>query len=204
MNVRFFSLGLVILACIGLGPQAFAQAGNGNPGGVTAEYNGSITTAGYYDPFTGNAKREITDIVVPGSIGAYPLQYTRTYNTRGGNFWTHNYQWSLWVRPPDMDPGNGDGFYDGPVMGITYPNGGHFDQITYDSPWPIGANGSHGADDMLINCSIAGSGCNAGAQYELRRADGGKVLSPGVGPPQLSTRTGKPPRSPTMSMAFGK
>jgi RHS repeat-associated protein len=180
MKLRFFSLTFGAFACIALAPRAFAQAGNSNPGGVTAEYNGSSTVAGYYDPSTGNAKREITDIVVPGAVGAYSLQYTRTYNTRGmrgGNSaWTHNYQWSLSVRPPDMDPGNGDGFYDGPVMSIGYPNGGHFDQLTYDSPWHIGANGPHGASDTLINCSIAGSACNPGAQYELRRADGGKVL----------------------------
>jgi hypothetical protein len=100
MNLRFFSLSLVTFAGLSLAPHAFAQAGSNNPGGVTAEYHGSITTAGYYDPYTGNAKREIDDIVVPGSIGAYPLKYTRTFNTRGSAGWTHNYEWSLWVRPP--------------------------------------------------------------------------------------------------------
>lgn len=179
MNLRFFYLSLVGCACIGLTPQAFAQAGNNNPGGVTAEYNGSITTAGYYDPYTGNAKREIDDIVVPGSIGAYPLKYTRTFNTRGAATWTHNYSWSLWVRPPDEDPGNGDGFYDGPVRGITYPNGGHFDTITYDSPWFIGANGPHGADDKLVTCSSGACTPGSGAAYELWRADGGKVFFSG-------------------------
>ncbi|MEY2510602.1 MAG: hypothetical protein QOE26_1365 [Verrucomicrobiota bacterium] len=176
MNLRFLSLSLVTFVCIGLAPQAFAQAGNDNPGGVTAEYHGSITTAGYYDPYTGNAKREIDDIVVPGSIGAYPLKYTRTFNTRGSAGWTHNYQWSLWVRPPDEDLGNGDGFYDGPVRGIQYPNGGHFDTIVYDSPWFIEASGPHGASDQLVTCASGACTPGSGAAYELWRADGGKVL----------------------------
>ena len=61
------------IGCL-LAPHSFAQAGNNNPTGVTGEFNGSITTAGHYDPFTGNAKRVIDDIVVPGSVGAYPLK----------------------------------------------------------------------------------------------------------------------------------
>jgi RHS repeat-associated protein len=176
MNLRFFSFSLVTLVCAGLAPQAFAQAGNDNPGGVTAEYHGSITTAGYYDPYTGNAKREIDDIVVPGSIGAYPLKYTRTFNTRGNAEWTNNYEWSLWVRPPNEDLGNGDGFYDGPVRGIQYPNGGHFDTIVYDSPWFIEASGPHGASDKLVTCASGACTPGSGAAYELWRADGGKVL----------------------------
>jgi hypothetical protein len=149
MNLRLLSLSLTTFAWVGLAPNVFAQAGNDNPGGVTAEYHGSITTAGYYDPYTGNAKREVDDCFVAGSIGAYPLKYTRTFNTRGEGTWTHNYEWSLHVRPPDADPGHGDGFYDGPVRGIQYPNGGHFDTITYDSPWDVGANGPHGASEDL-------------------------------------------------------
>src|SRR4029077_5012086 len=34
-----------------------------------------------YDPYTGNMKRDIDDIVVPGSIGAYPLKWTRHWNS---------------------------------------------------------------------------------------------------------------------------
>ena len=58
--------------------------GNDNPGGPTGEFNGSITTAGSYDPYTGNAKRFIDDLTVTGSVGAYPLKWTRILNTRGG------------------------------------------------------------------------------------------------------------------------
>jgi hypothetical protein len=55
----------------------FAQAGNDNPGGVKNEYHGSTGGAGTLDPYTGSARRGIDDIVVPGSIGAYPLSNNR-------------------------------------------------------------------------------------------------------------------------------
>jgi hypothetical protein len=92
-----------------------AGLGNDNPNGPAGEYNGSITTAGYYDPFTGNAKRVIDDITVAGSVGAYPLKWTRYLNTRGsvaslfgqGGAWTHSYSWGLSITappPPRIDP----------------------------------------------------------------------------------------------------
>ena len=36
-----------------------------------------------YDPYTRNVKRIVTDMVVPGCLGAYPLKVTRYYNSRG-------------------------------------------------------------------------------------------------------------------------
>ncbi|MFN2622713.1 MAG: hypothetical protein ABR611_07700, partial [Chthoniobacterales bacterium] len=155
----------------------FGQAGNNNPGGVTAEFYGSVTTAGYYDPFTGNAKREVTDLVVPGSIGAYPLTYTRTYNTRG-NGWTDNYSWGLSFADPDTNDCT-DIHYCGPIGHVAYPAGNILDLWEPTDPgiWPLsGVNGQNGPDDVLVKCSIANSGCEAGAAYEIWRADGGKVL----------------------------
>lgn len=66
MNSITKHLGLVWIGSFLLAPSLFGQAGNDNPGGVTAEYHGNVTTAGDYDPYTGNARREIDDIVVPG------------------------------------------------------------------------------------------------------------------------------------------
>src|SRR5712692_2408715 len=92
--------------------QLFAQAGNDNPTGNAGEFNGDVTTGCRYDPYTGNAKRSITDIVVAGGVGTYPLAFTRTSNSRysvgiddygngqtpdfgeGGN-WLHSYQWTI-------------------------------------------------------------------------------------------------------------
>ena len=47
--------------------------GADNALGPTGEYNGSITTAGSYDPYTGNAKRFVDDLTVterPGRLSA--------------------------------------------------------------------------------------------------------------------------------------
>ena len=64
MNFFFRYFVFAILVGFFLPHRAEAQAGNNNPTGVAGDYNGSITTAGSYDPLTGNASREIEDIVV--------------------------------------------------------------------------------------------------------------------------------------------
>src|SRR5437867_7637979 len=64
----------------------FAQAGNDNPTGSSGEFEGSgiVTTGCHYNSYTGNARRAVTDIVVAGGVGAYPLEFTRTSNSRYG------------------------------------------------------------------------------------------------------------------------
>src|SRR5437868_1679111 len=57
------------------------EQGDDNPTGVAGIYNGSITSGGLYDPYTGNAMRHVDDLVVPGTIGAYPLKWTRFFNS---------------------------------------------------------------------------------------------------------------------------
>jgi RHS repeat-associated protein len=82
------------------------QMGNDNPTGVSGVFNGNVTTAGSYDPYTGNATRSITDITVAGAVGTYPLAFTRTMNSRytpgagtlemgAAGSWRHSYQWSM-------------------------------------------------------------------------------------------------------------
>jgi hypothetical protein len=73
------------------------------PVGVTGIFNGNVTTGCSYDPLTHSAHRAIDDIVVPGSVGKYPLKMTRYYNSRqqyyaGGAIalspgWAHEYSW---------------------------------------------------------------------------------------------------------------
>src|ERR1700704_2696670 len=80
-----------------------------NPTGVSGQFNGDVTTGCNYDPFTGNARRAISDLTVAGAVGSYPLAFGRTalsrYDTSGappiatyfgmaGN-WRHSYQWSI-------------------------------------------------------------------------------------------------------------
>jgi RHS repeat-associated protein len=154
-----------------------AGLGNDNPNGPSGEYNGSITTAGYMDPFTGNAKRVIDDITVPGSMGAYPLKWSRTLNTRGAfvadifgqsGAWTHSYCWGLgiWQQlPPEYEPG--------PEGGIRYPDGRTVD--LYD------AGGGYyrpmrRALDQVHEVVLKTGGGNYGAgYYDLLLGDGGKV-----------------------------
>jgi RHS repeat-associated protein len=75
--------------------------GNDSPSGVSGGFNGMVNTACAYDPYTGNARRVVDDIVVPGTLGAYPLKWTRYYNSRDpdvgnalGLGWRHSYMWS--------------------------------------------------------------------------------------------------------------
>jgi RHS repeat-associated protein len=74
------------------------EQGDDNPAGVSGIYNGNITTGCSYDPYTGNAIRAVDDIVVPGSVGAYPLKWTRYFNshvtrndTQIGGSWRYSY-----------------------------------------------------------------------------------------------------------------
>ena len=87
----------------------FAQGTNyEGPVGVTGIFNGNVSTACSYDPLTHSAHRAIDDIIVPGSIGKYPLKMTRYYNSRQQYYatagaiglspgWAHEYSWLLWT-----------------------------------------------------------------------------------------------------------
>ena len=112
MSTIFIRLTVSLFCCsFGLS-QILAQVGNDNPTGSAGEFNGDVTTGCHYDPYTGNAKRSITDITVQGSVGTYPLSFTRISNGRysvgyddtgtglssdfgsDGN-WVHSYQWAI-------------------------------------------------------------------------------------------------------------
>lgn len=88
--------------------------GNDSPTGVTGGFNGMVDTGCAYDPYTGNAQRTITDIVVPGAVGAYPLKWSRLYGSRTADIgsgipvgWIHSYHWTMsmyagdWVGTPN-------------------------------------------------------------------------------------------------------
>jgi hypothetical protein len=87
----YLQVSLILVICLGCRQNAGAEVGNDNPTGVTGEYNGSITTGGSYDPYTGNAKRFVDDLSVTGSLGVYPLKWTRVLNTRNPGGWSHSY-----------------------------------------------------------------------------------------------------------------
>jgi YD repeat-containing protein len=95
---------LIILVC--QGALRAQDTESDNPTGLSGEFNGEVTTAGSYDPFTGNIKRQVTDLTVPGANGSYALAFARTFNshkyTVGTEYpfgdsaaWRHSYQWTL-------------------------------------------------------------------------------------------------------------
>ena len=85
MFIKLLSTRCAIVAAFSLTMpflSARAEQGQDNPTGVNGVYNGNVTSGGSYDPYTGNAVRVIDDIVVPGTVGSYPLKWTRTFNSR--------------------------------------------------------------------------------------------------------------------------
>lgn len=166
--------------------------GNTSPNGNAGDYNGTVTTAGSYDPFTGSASRIIEDVGVPGSVGAYPLAWTRRLNTRslpsllpvsylgtaGG--WSHSYDWRLLVyhpvepTPPPIPPGPPD---TRPDATLTYPDGRSVVWGAYES-----GDDSFFLPGSMIAADQAPLGMrdrfvnrHDGVNYELLMADGGVV-----------------------------
>jgi RHS repeat-associated protein len=175
MKELFQYLVLTLLLCVFLPKtsQGVSPVGNDNPTGVTGEYNGSITTGGSYDPYTGNGKRVVDDLTVTGSIGAYPLKWTRTLNTRGGSGpfgdgggWMHSYQWGLTVyeTPPTCPP---PCECDGPAGTVYYPDGRRMN-LRQEGPHTfVQADGIEPMGDRVVYVG--------GNDYDLRLKDGGRV-----------------------------
>ena len=165
--------------------QGASGIGNDNPTGVTGEYNGSVTTGGSYDPYTGNAKRFIDDLTVTGSIGDYPLKWTRILNTRGGSGkfgdgggWTHNYRWGLTLQPHPGLCGQ-TCICEGPDGSVYYPDGRIMNLRWEEEPHAyVQADGQEPMGDRLVHVD-GGSG----NYYDLWMKDGGRVEfrpAPGV------------------------
>ena len=106
-------------------PSAFAQVDDHNPVGAMGTFEGVITTGCAYNVLNHSTQRAIDDIVVPGSIGKYPLKMTRYYvsrdfgDSRMGPGWRHEYSW-----------GSGQGK-------VEYPNGNVWDNYCQD---PVGVS----------------------------------------------------------------
>jgi RHS repeat-associated protein len=107
-NLPHVALALTLSICFLLPQPCHGQEAPTSPTGPAGDYHGVITTGGSIDPQTGNAKRVINDMTIAGSVGAYPLNWTRTLNTRGdvpgtswwGGFgtdgsWSHSYDWKF-------------------------------------------------------------------------------------------------------------
>src|SRR5205809_5119564 len=177
-----YKYSFVIVFCGLAATDLFAQAGNDNPTGNAGEFNGDVTTGCRYDPYTGNAKRSVTDLVVAGSVGAYPLEFTRTSNSRyqvtdansenagygqsddfgiAGN-WLHSYQWT--IDPVARSQTRPTSFT------VNYPDGRvvRFGPSTNGDPY---YRGPQGVRDRL---QVFWDSSTAGRAYVIM-PDGGKV-----------------------------
>jgi RHS repeat-associated protein len=170
---RFFrSFALAFLLCLFFPrlSQGAGEVGNNNPTGVTGEYNGSITTGGSYDPFTGNAKRFIDDMTVTGSVGAYPLKWTRVLNTRSGSGafgngggWKHSYQWGLSILPPPNQCGP-----ELPGAVVSYPDGRRMTFRRETQPPRYEDDSGAEPGDRLVQIGTS-------TDYDFKLKDGGRV-----------------------------
>lgn len=142
---------------------AFGQ-GNDNPTGVSGIFNGNSNTGCSYDPYTANATRTIPDITVASAVGAYPLQWSRTMNSRGvggflgaGGAWRHSYQWSLAI--------SGDATSTPDNYIVSYPDG---PKVTFGSRVGLSYKGPSGVTDRFTGASGTGD-------CYLLLSDGGQV-----------------------------
>lgn len=103
MKKRSLFIPVIFAACVLPISHLRAQA-NDNPTGPSGMFNGNVTSGCSYDPYTGNAVRSVTDIVVSGAVGQYPLAFTRIFDSRrtngmstafGYSGWSHSYGWSI-------------------------------------------------------------------------------------------------------------
>jgi RHS repeat-associated protein len=105
---RFTFCGLLVLGVFA-SQGAHAQVGNDNVTGPSGIFNGDITTAGSYDPYTGCIMRSIPELTVAAGVGAQPLAFSRIYNSRYASYsaelfgsagtWSHSYNWVIEPSP---------------------------------------------------------------------------------------------------------
>ena len=128
-----FVVALFTVTIAALPARVCAQNGNTyeGPVGVTGIFNGNVTTGCSYDPLTHSEHREVTDMIVPGSIGKYPLKMTRYYNSRAQYYalnaiglspgWASEYSWLLYTAGERVvsPHGNVYDFHCGPPVGVS-------------------------------------------------------------------------------------
>src|SRR5947209_4246277 len=189
MNTIHAKAAALFLLCSILSPHLFGGAGNNNPTGNSGGFNGDVLTACHYDPYTANATRSITDIVVAGGVGSYPLAFTRTANSRysvgqddagnglaadfgGDGNWVHSYQWAIDSQAVSSGGGR-------PASFVVRYDGGKI--VTFTTATCGGAQGGGNCDPYYTGgqgvsdrLQVFWDSSTAGRAY-LIRPDGGKV-----------------------------
>lgn len=162
--------------------ELLASLGSEIPEGPAGEPPGSgaTATADSISPYTANARRTVTDLIVSGGVGAYPLAFGRVSNSRAflvqdnsigggpnadlgtGGGWLHSYQWYLTCKWP----GSGK-----PTKySVSYPDGrgGTFTAATNGDPYWRGGLGVRDRLQLVWDTNTSG-------RAYLIMADGGKV-----------------------------
>src|SRR5712692_4623726 len=173
-----------VLSVLGLvASHLFAQAGNDNPTGNAGEFEGSgiVTTGCHYNSYTASASRAVTDLIVAGGVGAYPLEFSRTSNSRysvglddagngltadfgsAGN-WLHSYQCAIDSKTKLSGAGK-------PTNFIVRYSDAHIVPFTSSTNGDPYYRGGQGVRDRL---QVFWDSSTAGRAY-LTMPDGGKV-----------------------------
>jgi RHS repeat-associated protein len=147
---------VAILGYLGDHNLLLAEQGDDNPTGVSGVHNGNITTGGSYDPYTGNAVRQIDDIVVPGAVGAYPLKWTRYFNSHCS-----------------YHRGSSGGQWHFSYIGYAYEFGAAHEAYFPDGRYLAFGQPLYGVPEYDDNPYVPGSGY---PRCSLRLPDGGQVI----------------------------
>lgn len=158
----------VLLLLVFAGP--LGAQGENNPTGVTGVFNGTVTTGGSYDPYTGNAVRTINDLTVPGAVSEIPLAFSRMFASRGawttsfgsGGPWRHSYEWTM---TDNNIVGTPTSYH------IVYPDGRDvvFAAVSGQTFW----RGPAGTDERLE--FVSGSRTTGDGSMRLHLGDGSKI-----------------------------
>jgi len=168
---------IALTILVSFAPVLRADLGGDNPTGTSGQYNGNITTGCSYDPYTGNATRSITDLVVAGGVGTYPLAFTRTMNSRytvglgnkpafgSAGTWTFSYQWSI----DTATVVNTGGVGKPAAYNVNYPDGRRVIFQNMNTAGDPDFRGPKGIRDRFEKLQTGATECY------LRLSDGGKV-----------------------------
>jgi RHS repeat-associated protein len=167
---RTFTIGGAFAAALFINGPIRADVGGDNPTGTSGQFNGNVTTACSYDPYTANATRSITDLVVAGGVGSYPLAFTRTMNSRytvgvpmpfgASGSWNHSFGWS--IDSVTVSSGMPTSY------SVNYPDGRRI-IFTNSGTSDPDFRGPLGVRDRFIQLTSGGTECY------VRLPDGGKV-----------------------------
>ena len=141
-----------------------------------------IRSACSYNAYTGSTTRTVTDLVVPGGIGKYPLVFSRSSTSRfvpgddndsrtfgPSGCWRHSYRWGLYLDNPGSSPS---------VWRVHYPDGMVVRFAVMPAPAAPTSGGAAPAPDPYMRCVSPGVHdrlAATGNDFNLHLADGGTV-----------------------------